>query len=1051
MTPLANRSVNSQSRIPVVGLESRSRANDENVPPVSNLTRLLAPTKSSVARSASSSSSPIPIPLKPRTVSAISNRGHLNTVASNDSLNSSFARRQSLGRPSPVQVPDTLRHLVSKSPTKSTRRAMRQGRPSSSAAEITQAHDQVPEVRTGRRNKSLLLEKPLPSRPFYVAIDSMTPTRETCELSDASAWNERQQSAVSPQRPVTRRGNVTPSGTPGTTSRVSSKLPRSSVPNSPLVVSPILPQVSNSFSSPHCASPVSSLDIPSRMDSKRPALSVTYVESPHPPRFSSLRTPEPKNQDAGLGMGIDTSVRDSYSADHHERRYLPAENSFSRPRAQHLERSSASAMSLSVPQSHSSRVPRSPIARTASPKTTPTIVRSPPISKPSVTDDVLKFAGRRLDNPADFATLDQGSARPLNRRGQPPKVPPHGKNNLTVHDSSSRASSPSDPNKLSPMRFIFGDNKSASDDVFEYTRVKKLSGGLLSSSFIGSTLSISDEADHLIMGPERARTPSFVSRSSLAAPADADLELPSPSENGFHVSWPANFGFNPADLGPESPTVQSSPSVRPKTFSRISEGSEQSIMEENIGGLEQRDIQRTDYVHHTGGIRPNHDSRNEDSATLSMLEGNSARKRVPSGTTSKPTRTRISTTKPSCVSPKTSGQGRARTCNDRDLSCMLPTQASEARKSSVVPPLDIRHSKANSAPSSDSHRALQATRLVQTCESSKGDTSPHDKLAQVPELCGETHSGRSTPVPAIPRSETSTTHPSQLSGQTTVAQKSSHKRGGSFMQCGSLGNIKIGRQSPEPTEISRDGTFPSTKSRSEAKGKSVFDNLKGLFSSKREISSTSGSGGRGPLVANLKSASTDANIPEVPAVPSLPDSRKEPKTKSILVKKTAVEEVQSPEFGTSRGPSAMLKSQQIPMVKNAPASMSVAERDIPSLLRKVSKNDLAAAEAGQEADLEFVKRDTVTLMEMGITLRQEASKEGDLVRKERMTSFAQVMLDTVTNAVEAERNMYTAMQAAEQAKLSYMMTQQSVQEMNKLVSTSHRSSLFKKKRQEKSV
>jgi molybdenum-dependent DNA-binding transcriptional regulator ModE len=42
--------------------------------------------------------------------------------------------------------------------------------------------------------------------------------------------------------------------------------------------------------------------------------------------------------------------------------------------------------------------------------------------------------------------------------------------------------------------------------------------------------------------------------------------------------------------------------------------------------------------------------------------------------------------------------------------------------------------------------------------------------------------------------------------------------------------------------------------------------------------------------------------------------------------------------------------------------------------------------------------------------------------------------------------MYTAMQAAEQAKMSYMMTRQSVQEMNKLVSTSNRLSLFEKKK-----
>jgi hypothetical protein len=167
-----------------------------------------------------------------------------------------------------------------------------------------------------------------------------------------------------------------------------------------------------------------------------------------------------------------------------------------------------------------------------------------------------------------------------------------------------------------------------------------------------------------------------------------------------------------------------------------------------------------------------------------------------------------------------------------------------------------------------------------------------------------------------------------------------------------------------------------------------------------------------------------------------------------LVKKTATEEVHSSNGETSKEHSILPRPRRKSTVKDAaPKKDSVtSEEEKPSLRRKASKSKVSATDARQEADVEKEKRDTVALMEMGLTLRQEAFKEDDLVRKERMTSFAQVMLDTVTSAVEAERNMYAAMQAAEQAKMSYMMTQQSVQEMNKLVSTSRRLPLFKKKK-----
>lgn len=272
----------------------------------------------------------------------------------------------------------------------------------------------------------------------------------------------------------------------------------------------------------------------------------------------------------------------------------------------------------------------------------------------------------------------------------------------------------------------------------------------------------------------------------------------------------------------------------------------------------------------------------------------------------------------------------------------------------------------------------------------------------------------------------------------------------------SIGNIKAARQTSQPTEAARDSSStPLTRPRSESKGKSVLNNLKGLFSGKRDVPPTPGSSGRRFSIGSRKSVSMEPEdipdvpaVPAVPSVPSLPESGRKSTTKSILVKKTATEEVHSSNGETPKEHSIPPRPRRKSTVKDAaPKKDSVTSgEEKPSLRRKASKSKVSATDTRQEADAEKEKRDTVALMEMGLALRQEAFKEDDLVRKERMTSFAQVMLDTVTNAVEAERNMYAAMQAAEQAKMSYMMTQQSVQEMNKLVSTSRRLPLFKKKK-----
>lgn len=263
---------------------------------------------------------------------------------------------------------------------------------------------------------------------------------------------------------------------------------------------------------------------------------------------------------------------------------------------------------------------------------------------------------------------------------------------------------------------------------------------------------------------------------------------------------------------------------------------------------------------------------------------------------------------------------------------------------------------------------------------------------------------------------------SQLPDRGTVTSKSSLKTEAS--QRTSIGHIRISRHSSRPTEISRDGTFPPTRPRSASKGKSVLNNLKGFLTGKRDIPPTHGCTGRRFSVGSRKSKPAEVDIPDVPTVPIVAELPATPAVPTISAPPDSKEEYTLVDKNVTEG----------------------VHGDIPSHRRKSSKHKAGASQSSQGTDMEKAKCDTVALMEMGLTLRQEASKEADLVRKERMTSFAQVMLDTVTNAVEAERNMYAAVQAAEQAKLSYMMTQQGVQEMNKLVSSSRRMPLFREKK-----
>ncbi|KAI4731160.1 hypothetical protein E4T49_00930 [Aureobasidium sp. EXF-10728] len=808
------------------------------------------------------------------------------------------------------------------------------------------------------------------------------------------------------ERSLTQSGSSHLNTSPSTKYKTFSKLPRSSsIHNSPAFVSPILDSLPTSLSSQRFVSPVSSPEVPSEIG-KATGFDESNVQ--RLPRSSSLYTPEPWNGEKGLGIGV-TLTGSSVTADQ-DRKYLPAVHSFSRPRTQFMDRSPVSAKSPAVPLSDSQQLlmPKTPS------KDTPTIVRSSPsmTSRSPVTADILTFAGRKLGTPTDLAALDHGSVRSSNRK-----------------------------------------DRSVSDDVFEYTRVKQLSGSLLSSggSFVGSTLSISDEADQLILGKEGCRTPSFISQTNLTAPTnaeskqDTDFELPSPSENGFHVSWPADFGFKPASSAPDSPTVQSSPSVRPKAFSSISEESVQSAVE-------------TEQRHDDLGT--NSENRGKDiTTTLSILEGIPSLADTASSTGPQSLKARFGT----AMMPQTASTNSPQDLvdnvrNARVPSYMMPTPASEARKNTTVsPPGNVRNNA--STPSLSTRRASQNIKLPPRPDLDKGRIAAPNKQSSVSELCGSGRSGRTTPNPVVSRSATPIARPSvgsQLPGSTTTTTPKPNPKTEPNHRM-SIGHIRISRQSPHPIETSRDGTFPPTRPRSGSKGKAVLNNLKGLFSGKRDGPPTPSHRGRRFSIGSRKSVTTEVDVPDVPPLPKVPpvpavptgsallESRAKSAPKSILVKKTAAEEVQSSNSEASKESCIPPRLRRKSSAKGNLMKKEVPEEDRPSLRRKTSKHEVAAKES-TEGGPEKATSDSVALMEMVLTLREQAFKEDDLVRKERMTSFAQVMLDTVTNAVEAERNMYAAMQAAEQAKMSYMMTQQSVQEMSKIVSTSQRQPPSKKKK-----
>ncbi|GAB7351683.1 hypothetical protein MBLNU459_g2278t1 [Dothideomycetes sp. NU459] len=172
------------------------------------------------------------------------------------------------------------------------------------------------------------------------------------------------------------------------------------------------------------------------------------------------------------------------------------------------------------------------------------------------------------------------------------------------------------------------------------------------------------------------------------------------------------------------------------------------------------------------------------------------------------------------------------------------------------------------------------------------------------------------------------------------------------------------------------------RTRSRSKSRGMIDNIKGFFTGKQNVP---------PVPSLLNHANVDS-----------------------LVSHT--------------GSPARKRESMRPVVTPTPLSQSHDVASVPQSQATVTTN-------GQ----------TLALTQMTLALMEEVNNEGDSPQKARMLSLAQVMLDAVSNAREAERSMLSAQQAAEAARMSYEMTQHSVVEMGRLISSSrHMPSLLKK-------
>lgn len=621
-----------------------------------------------------------------------------------------------------------------------------------------------------------------------------------------------------------------------------------------------------------------------------------------------------------------------------DRTHSPPPMSFSQPRVKQLVDPSTPRTPSHTRSSHHATASRIPIYE---PKKTPNIIDI----KARSTIETPRLAptlGERLLGPqADLAAVEnlrkprQLSSRML-RKGSSDSV--------SLAKRASLANMRQSTKKLptvarKPDTEYTGPDSDTSSERSS-VRVNHISGQLLSSSFPGSTLTISDEADRVIYGtPEKATTEE--------------------RGNEPHINAGTGLEFSVSVTAPDS----SSP------IEKTMQSTVGHIMSAKHG---------TDVLPGATITTRDQNTLQHITATLSFLEGTPPAETTPirdgfldfaskygkspkmsqglhppdtkeaaarSSATLTPELRRTDTALPR---PTVAGAPRMHNPSDRVPSYMSPTPASEARRVSNTGRLNPNSFQSTGQPS----RAPSKASTLTTDENRPNSPRPPVRKRS-PTNAGYTKAGSSGHAPLAKPSSVLKTTPHENSGALTAP------------------HVEI-------TPPSVPTTMPRTRSRAKSRG--MIDNIKGFFTGKQTV----------PSLPNPAGHAHKASLVS--------------HTGSPLLKRGSLEPVTEP--------NSFIPEHLTPRQNN-----STGETNVQS----------------------------AALTQMTLALMEEVNSEHDGSKKARMLSLAQVMLDAVSNAREAERSMVSAQQSAEAARMSYEMTQRSVVEMGRLISSSrHMPGLLKK-------
>lgn len=659
-------------------------------------------------------------------------------------------------------------------------------------------------------------------------------------------------------------------------------------------------------------------------------LSANYefpIQNTPPVASADRKSFEPLVTDDVQERSTPTPLRSSDSANstdygnESDRAHSPPPMSFSQPRVKPFIDSSTPRTPSYTRSSHHATASRIPIYE---PKKTPNIVDIKPRSTLENPRPARTLGERLLGPQADLAAVDNlRNPRQLSsrtpRKGSSESGLLTNKMSLANMRQSARKVPFSKQEAGSENHVPLSDASSERSSV----RVNHISGQLLSTSFPGSTLTISDEADRVIYGtPEKEKGDQ--SRINAGTPLEFSVSVTSPD------------GSTPV----------------------------RKTMQTNVGDILSADHGNDVLPGATITAQDEH-THQQIAATLSFLEGTPPAEMTPTQDAFLDFATEYGRRPPQMshgIHPAAARSSGTLTSDLRKTVATLPRYTATDAPRSVQVASDRVPSYMSPTPASEARRVSNIARL----NPSSLRTRPTGLSTRAPSKASILTAADEN-IPALP---------TLTVGERTPTDNGNMKRGDS-------GHINLA-QYPDnfsmiPSEPAGAHTVPRVeittpcvtraipRTRSRSKSRGMIDNIKGFFTSKQ-------------------------NIPPVPAQAG----------HASLVSHT--------------GSPTLKRESQKPTTGSAPFSQDINGR----------QSESADSPCGQ----------STALTRMTLALMEEVNNEGDSSKKARMLSLAQVMLDAVSNAREAERSMVSAQQAAEAARMSYEMTERSVIEMARLISSS---------------